>query len=98
MYIHPIATQDIQKLDAARSEWAALAAESRVISVRGLSVGDWNRKAGDVEMSVMRGSHFKSVGRYCRERKLTVLAPEEALFLMDRGVLEVRDGETCRRL
>ena len=85
--------QDERKLAEARAEWAALAGDTRVVSVRGLSVGEWHASRGVVAMTTMRGPHFRTVGMYDRDLQTTVLRPEEAIFLMDRGVIEVHWGE-----
>eukprot|EP00035_Acanthoeca_spectabilis_P012301 m.219631 g.219631 ORF g.219631 m.219631 type:complete len:441 (+) comp15584_c1_seq5:79-1401(+) len=85
--------EDIEKLEAARAEWEALADETRVITVRGLSVGEWRPDIGAVAMSTMRGPHYRTVGLHNKAVQTTILLPEEAIFLMDRGVLEVQhDG------
>eukprot|EP00041_Stephanoeca_diplocostata_P036561 m.1340616 g.1340616 ORF g.1340616 m.1340616 type:complete len:529 (-) comp24890_c1_seq27:3938-5524(-) len=90
--------EDREKLAAARADWCTLASATRVVSIRALSTGVWHPDAsgapgvGVVELTVMRGSHFKSLGHHCKQRRATVLKPEEALFLLDRGALEVWCG------
>jgi hypothetical protein len=64
-----------------------------MIAIRGLSVGEWMPHVGLVALTVMRGPHFRTVGLHSRIFNKTVLQPEEAVFLMDRGVLEVQYGE-----
>lgn len=80
-----------EKLVQSRADWVELASQPLVQSVRALSTGVWDAKEEIVELTTMRGSHFVTVGRYSATRKATVLEPEEALFLMEKGALEVFD-------
>ena len=70
-------------------EQSELASQPRVLPVRALSTGDWIPSAQLVVMTAMRGAHFKTAGHHHHAYQTTVLRPEEALFLVEKGVLEV---------
>ena len=70
-------------------EQSELASQPRVLPVRALSTGDWIPSAQLVAMTAMRGAHFKTAGYHHHAYQTTVLRPEEALFLVEKGVLEV---------
>ena len=78
-----------EKLGKSRDEWMQLASAPRVVASRTLSVGLFREDIERVELTVQKGSHFKSVGYFDKAEQKTMLYPEEALLLMDKGVIEV---------
>jgi hypothetical protein len=51
------------------------------------SLGEWDEKKGKIKMCLMKGKHWTKLGH--RENSSHYIYPEEALFLIDRGLLKL---------
>ncbi|XP_014661489.1 PREDICTED: tRNA-splicing endonuclease subunit Sen54-like [Priapulus caudatus] len=77
-----------QRLQQAQTEMKVLLEDERVNKVLNLSQGTWDPKAQLVEVTKCTGKFSKHFGHVGNNGKM-VLQPEEALFLIDTGDMEV---------
>jgi tRNA-splicing endonuclease subunit Sen54 len=54
-----------------------------------LCTGTWRPDIGLVEMGIMKGAHFQTMGSFDRASHRTRLLPEEATYLVDKGAQEI---------
>lgn len=59
----------------------------RVTAEKSLSKGEWRSATGLVHITIQKGGHWQIHG-HCHQQQLYLLA-EEAVFLMEKGALEV---------
>ncbi|XP_002739332.1 tRNA-splicing endonuclease subunit Sen54-like [Saccoglossus kowalevskii] len=76
-----------QRLDSAYAEQKNLLSEERVTRHGSLAQATWNGGLGLAELTLEKGKFWNTMGHHINDKKW--LLPEEALFLMNGGSLEL---------
>ncbi|XP_046855724.1 tRNA-splicing endonuclease subunit SEN54-like isoform X2 [Xenia sp. Carnegie-2017] len=79
--------EQTRRLEDQLEELDDVLSEQRVLRKGNISVGHWNSEKQLVEISIVKGVHWNVFGKMIGGQ--LVLLPEEALYLLDHGLLEI---------
>ncbi|EGD78395.1 hypothetical protein PTSG_09463 [Salpingoeca rosetta] len=85
----PMDSTQEYRLDATMREFTLLHKCERVLKLKRMSMAVWRPECGLAQVILAKGTHPQTMGQFHREYRSDMLYPEEALFLVDRGVLEM---------